>query len=56
MITSNYDYIFEISQDGKTYYKIDGQLQDYDLDYLKIIFNNEHLKNTRIYEFNFFEL
>lgn len=55
-ITDNYNYSFEISKDGKDWFKIDTNLSDYDLFYVKIIFNNETLKNTKIYELNFFEL
>lgn len=52
---NNHNYYFEISKDNINWYKIEDNIKNYDLDYLKIVFDNENLKNTYIYELNFFE-
>lgn len=53
--TNNYNYYFEISKDGKDWYKIEDNIRNYDLDYLRITFDNKNLKNTTIYELNFYQ-
>lgn len=48
-------YVFEISKDGKNYFKIDNNLTHYDIDYVKISFPNTwSIKNISIFSLNFF--
>lgn len=53
--TNNRSYHFEISKDGIAWNKIEDDITTYDIDYLKISFDNKTLKNTSIYTLNFFE-
>lgn len=46
---------FEISKDGNTWYKIENDIRDYDLDYLKITFDNDKLAPTTVYDLSFFK-
>lgn len=55
-LTNNNNYYFEISNDWKNWFKIQDNIKNYDLDYLKISFNNKNLKNTYIYELSFYTL
>lgn len=52
--TNNYNGHFEISRNWVEWNKIEDDIRDYDLDYLKITFDNKDLKNTTIYELSFF--
>lgn len=55
-INSNtYDYSFEISKDWKKYFKVNDDLKNYDLDYLKISFPNWwKIKNISIFSLEFY--
>lgn len=53
--TNNYNYHTEISKDGKNWYKIEDDIRNYDLDYLKFTFNNKKLKNTTIDKLIFYK-
>lgn len=53
--TNNYNYFFEISNDNINWFRIEDDIKNYNLDYLKIVFDNKNLKNTSIYELSFFE-
>ncbi|MDR0771681.1 MAG: hypothetical protein LBF15_01035 [Candidatus Peribacteria bacterium] len=53
--TNNYNYHFEISKDGNSWKKIEDSLTNYDLDFLKVVFDNKNLKNTTIYEWSFYK-
>jgi hypothetical protein len=53
--SNSYDYKFEISKDWKTYFKINDNLKNYDLDYLKISFQNWwKIKNVSVFSLDFF--
>lgn len=53
--SDNYNYHFEISKDGNEWNKIEDDIKNYDLDFLRVTFDNKNLKNTTIYELSFFE-
>lgn len=53
--TNNSNYHFELSKDGKDWNKIEDDIVNYDIDYLKIIFDNKNLKNTSIYDISFYQ-
>jgi hypothetical protein len=55
LLTDNYNYNFQISNDGNKWYKISEDIRNYDLDYLKITFNNQNLINTTITDLSFYE-
>lgn len=60
-LQTNNPYVsFQISNNGKEWYKIQDSLENYDLDYVKIIFSSESwekniLKNTEIFELSFYQ-
>lgn len=53
--TDNYNYYFEISKDWIAWNKIEDDITNYDLDFLRITFDNKNLKNTTIYDLSFFQ-
>lgn len=55
LFTNNYYYDFQISKDWKSWYEVEDDIRNYDLDYLKITFINKELKNTSITNLSFFE-
>lgn len=54
-LTDNWNYHFEISKDGNTWHKIEDDIKSYDLDYLKISFDNDKLDPTTVNELSFYE-